>query len=150
MGNNLFTKRCGCGAIYKQAVATSRSCSACESRQLGQQRELAMAKRSGERAHASAKPGGDPVAKGPRTRTYAYDQVDARRHTLETPAAWSVDVAPGMPASVELAALENYLARNLFSWMRADYRAESGGLWVRVRHLEPDVSLRQRINRIVH
>lgn len=36
-------------------------------------------------------------------------------------------LVPGLPASVELAALENYLARNLFSWIRADYRAESGG-----------------------
>lgn len=44
----------------------------------------------------------------------------------------------GDTASPELLALETYLARNLFSWMRADSRVEAGG---KVTHLSDKVAL---------
>lgn len=45
---DLFTKRCGCGAIYKPTVATSKSCSKCESTVLAAQRTAVMALRQFE------------------------------------------------------------------------------------------------------
>lgn len=48
---DLFTKRCGCGAIYKPAVATSRSCAKCESTAVARQRSELQRKRSDEKPH---------------------------------------------------------------------------------------------------
>jgi hypothetical protein len=46
---DLFTKRCGCGAIYKPAVATSRACAKCSDTALAAQRAQVTKARAGEK-----------------------------------------------------------------------------------------------------